>query len=103
MNRLVLVALALCMVAGCTSEAQLLDQKQDEAIGVALKRARFDMNCPDATGEVLSREMVQPAIAAPRLGAVERAEYTVGISGCSKRTTMVVVCPEGGEGCFAAE
>ena len=47
--------------------------------------------------------MVEPAINVPRFGGVERAEYTVGVSGCDKRSTLVVVCPVGGEGCFAAD
>jgi hypothetical protein len=33
---------------------------------------------------------------------VERAEYTIGVSGCGERKTFVVLCPEGGDGCFAA-
>ena len=96
-------AFALCLLAGCQSDAQRLDQEQSQAIGIAVKRAQFDMACPSATGEVLSREMVQPAINAPRLGGVERAEYTVGVSGCDKRSTLVVLCPQNGGGCFAAD
>ena len=32
----------------------------------------------------------------------QRAEYTIGVAGCGKRTTFVVICPDGGEGCFGA-
>src|SRR5207249_3594656 len=32
---------------------------------------------------------------------VARAEYTIGVEGCGKRTTFVVVCPDTGEGCLA--
>ena len=98
----VCLALAFVTVTGCVSEAQQLDKQQDEAIGVAVKRAQFDMGCPEATGQVLSREMIQPAVGI-RLGGVERAEYTVGVSGCDKRSTLVVVCPVDGQGCFAAD
>jgi len=34
-------------------------------------------------------------------GGLWRAEYTIGVAGCDKRHTYVVVCPDGGEGCFA--
>lgn len=106
MPRLTLTAAlaAVMLASGCASEQQMLDQSQQQAVDVALSRARFDMNCPAATGEILSREMVQPAVMNPRFGGVERAEYTVGVSGCNQRVTMVVICPqEGGGGCFAAD
>lgn len=89
---------ALLALAGCQSTEQMLDKQQDQAIQTALNRARFEMNCPSATGSVLSRKMVQPV--SMRFG-VQRAEYTVGITGCDKRTTMVVVCPQDNSGCFA--
>ena len=31
---------------------------------------------------------------------VTRSEYTVGVTGCEKRATYVVVCPQGSGGCF---
>src|SRR5262245_53953844 len=86
---------------GCVSQAQFLDSKQGMATQTAVNRGQFEMNCPTAEGTVLSREVVQPAIEGPRVGGVQRAEYTVGVAGCGKRMTFVVVCPEGGEGCFA--
>lgn len=89
---------ASTVIVGCQSTDQMLDKQQQQAVDTALQRARFEMNCPGATAQVLSREMVQPA--AVRFG-VERAEYTVGIEGCGQRTSMVVVCPMDGGGCFA--
>jgi len=67
-----------------------------------LTRAKFEMNCPDATGTVLTQEVVQPGVVAPVAAGIWRAEYTIGVSGCDNRHTYVVVCPDGGEGCFAA-
>jgi hypothetical protein len=98
---------AFCLVAallitGCASQAQFLDGRQAMAMQTAVTRGQFEMNCATATGTILSREVIQPAIQAPALGGLQRAEYTVGVSGCGKRTTFVVVCPEEGDGCFAA-
>jgi len=73
------------------------------AIETALNRARFEMNCPAATANVLSREVTQPAVMGPGYMGIQRAEYTIGVAGCDKRSTVVVVCPEGGEGCFAGK
>src|SRR5262245_10535901 len=57
---------------------------------------------PPAQGEVLSREIVQLAMVGPWVGGVQRGEYTVGVSGCNQRVVFTVICPDGGEGCFAA-
>ena len=68
----------------------------------AVARGQFEMNCPSATGTLISQEVVQPALQGPWVSGIQRAEYTVGVAGCGQRTTFIVVCPEGGEGCFAA-
>jgi hypothetical protein len=94
------IVTATCLVglAGCESTDQQLDTQQQQAVATAVQRVGFDMNCPSATGQVLSREMVPPV--SIRFG-VERAEYTVGVDGCGQRQTIVVVCPQDGTGCFA--
>ena len=97
-GRILVAMTCLVGVAGCQSEAQQLDAQQQQAVDTALQRVKFDMNCPAATGQVLSRQMIQPV--SIRFG-VERAEYTVGVEGCGQRQTIVVVCPQDGSGCFA--
>ena len=91
----------LLLVTGCVSQAQFLDGKQGMAMQTAVSRGQFEMNCPAATGTIISREVVQPALQGPFVGGIQRAEYTIGVAGCEKRTIFVVVCPDGGEGCFA--
>jgi hypothetical protein len=90
------------MAAGCASGPPFIDQMQPEAVSMAVRRGQFEMNCPSATGEVLSRETIQPVVMNPRFGGTVRAEYTVGVAGCSKRMTYVVICPQDGSSCFAA-
>ena len=98
------VIAATVAISGCQSNQQILAGSQQEAVGVATKRAQFEFNCPQATGSVLSSEMVQPAINGPLVRGPERAEYTIGVSGCNQRQTYVVICPQdGSSGCFAAE
>jgi len=103
MKSTVIAGLALATLAGCATQEQLLDKAQPVALETAVSRARFEMGCPDATGQVLSREMAQPAIYGPAVGGVERAVYTIGIQGCGQRVTSVVVCAVDGTGCFAAK
>jgi hypothetical protein len=74
---------------------------QPEALSEAQRRGAFEMNCPDATATLLSSETMQPAIRAIALSGPERAVYNVGVSGCGKRTTYVVICPDNGSNaCF---
>lgn len=52
--------------------AQFLDNKQGMAMQTAVSRGQFEINCPAATG-----------------------------TGCGRRITFVVICPDEGDGCFA--
>jgi hypothetical protein len=91
---------AAALVTGCASGPPFIDQAQPEAVALAQRRAAFEFSCPAATAQVLSRETLQPI--SFRFG-VERAEYTIGVSGCGKRATYVVICPDQpGSTCFAA-
>jgi hypothetical protein len=95
------VSLALA-AGGCATQQQLLDDKQSAAIQAATNRAGFEMNCPSAEGTVLSRTLLQPAIQGPLIAGQQRAEFTIGVSGCGQRREYVVICPEESDGCFAA-
>ena len=98
-SALLVVALA---AAACESNTQFLDASQGMAVETAVSRGRFELNCSTVTPTVLSREVVEPAIEGPRVYGIDRAEYTIGVSGCGDRKTFVVICPAGGDGCFAA-
>lgn len=74
---------------------------QADAVHTAQRRGVFELNCPAATAEVLSKEMIQTPIVNPRFAPPQRAEYTVGVSGCNQRATYLVICTEGGTGCVA--
>jgi hypothetical protein len=105
MPKLLLIGVAaLASLAGCASTTDVLDATQAAAVDTALKRASFEMACPAATGSVLSRKAVDPAVRMTRFGAggPERYEYTVGVEGCGKRQTAVVICAEGSPAdCFS--
>ena len=90
------------MVCACQSQQQVVDEMQADATQVAQRRGAFELNCPAATATVLSKEMIQTAITNPRWAPPERAEYTIGVSGCGKQATYLVVCAAGGTGCVAA-
>jgi hypothetical protein len=94
----VLLALAALTAAGCQTQAQILESEKATATQVAVSRGRFEMNCPQATGTILSSNLLQPVV----WGGMERAEYTVGIEGCGQRRTYIVVCQLGSVSCFAA-
>jgi len=87
----------LLILAGCQSQGQILAGEEGVATQTAVRRGQFELGCPEATGTILSSNMLQPVL----WGGEERAEYTVGVSGCGKRSVYVVVCPLGSSGCFA--
>jgi len=94
-----LLALAIA-AAGCTSTEQMMQQAEGEALQEATNRGRFEMNCPAATGTVISKDLMQPAVQSIRFSGPERGEFTVGVSGCGQRATYIVICPLNGSGCF---
>jgi len=93
---------AAAIFYGCQSQQQIVNEMQTDALQVAKQRGKFELNCPSATASVLSNEMIQSEVVNPRWAPPQRAEYTVGVSGCNKRATYLVVCAEGGTGCIAA-
>jgi hypothetical protein len=97
-----LALLAVLGAAGCQTQQQMIQSQQAMAIQTALNRARFEMNCPSATGTVLSTNVIQPALNGPLVQGVYRTEFTIGVRGCGQRRTYIVVCPQGGTGCYAS-
>jgi len=96
-NRLLLIP--LMMLAGCASGPPFIDKMEPTALDMAKRRAAFELDCTSVTATMLSNETVQPL--SIRWG-YERAEYTIGVSGCNKRATYVLICPDNGSGtCFA--
>jgi hypothetical protein len=98
-KRSILFVAVPVLLSACASGPPFIDQMQPTAIDMAVRRGAFELNCPAATGELISSETIQPI--SFRWG-YERAEYTVGVSGCGKRSSYVVICPDnGGQSCFA--
>ena len=95
--------IATLAVAGCMTEGQFLASRQPTAIQTALSRGQFEMNCPDATGEVLSQEFIQPPIEGPLVQGESRGLFTIGVAGCGQRRVYQVFCPMGGDSCAALE
>jgi hypothetical protein len=95
----ILGAVVALTAGGCAS-VPFIDAAQPHAIDAAQRRAQFEANCPAATGQVISRELIQTPSLPARWTPPQRAEYTIGVAGCNQRWTYLVVCAEGG-GCVA--
>jgi hypothetical protein len=91
-----LALIAVLFSAGCASQAEFLNTNQPSATQTAVARAQFEMNCQQVTPTIISREVVQPALQGPWVNGIQRAEYTIGVTGCGRRSTFVVICPDGG-------
>jgi hypothetical protein len=96
--RCALFSLTALLACGCQTPAQVLQSEAGVATQVAVNRGRFELGCPQATGTILSSNLLQPVV----WGGLERAEYTVGVEGCGQRKTYIVVCQLGSVSCFAA-
>jgi hypothetical protein len=94
-----LASVLVLVAAGCASGPPFIDRMQPTAMTKAEARARFDLNCPDAKGEVINREQLEPLA----FGGPVRAHYTIGVAGCGKRTIVVVLCSENGNQCVERE
>jgi hypothetical protein len=81
-------ALLACVasLSGCMTDQQFIAQNQAAAINTALSRARFELDCPDATATVLSSKVTQFAY------ANNRTEYTVGARGCGRQAVYIALC-----------
>jgi hypothetical protein len=97
-----LLALFAALAAvGCASGPPYIVVEQPIAMQTAQRRAQFEWNCPTATAQVLSQEMMTSPLEYTRFAPPQRAEYTVGVAGCGQRNTYLVICTDGG-GCVAA-
>jgi hypothetical protein len=94
--RLGLAALVLPMIiSACATESQFLAQNAPSALNTALARGRFELNCPQASGTVLSQKVTYingMGIGMAGGGGYEWTEYTIGVSGCGKRAVYETMC-----------
>jgi hypothetical protein len=97
-----LCAVSVALLSACATEAETMQKLEPQAVQTAVNRGKFEMNCPTMTGEVISKDMLQPAFRGfYARGGPERAEYTIGVSGCAQRATYMVICPLNQDGCWS--
>jgi len=99
----VLALVDLLVVTGCMSQAQFLASRQPTAIQAAVSRGQFELNCPDAIGQVLfARGYAARITGTHRAG---RRTRPVHDRRCGLRPTASLssVCPMGGDNCTALE
>ena len=84
-------------LAGCATDQQMIASDQGNAMQAAVRRGRFDLSCPGATGTVLSNTLLQPVL----WNGIERTEYSIGVEGCGQKVTYIVVCQVVSVSCVA--
>jgi hypothetical protein len=94
--RVGLAALALPIIlSACATEAQFLAQNAPSALNTALARGRFELNCPQASGTVLSQKVTYInglGVGMGGGGGYEWTEYTIGVRGCGKSAVYETMC-----------
>jgi hypothetical protein len=93
-----LMLFAAIAAAGCMTEGQFLASRQPTAMEVAVSRGQSEMNCPSATGEMLSQEFTQ-AVQTPIPQTGYSGLFTIGVTGCGQRRVYQVFCAMKGDGC----
>jgi hypothetical protein len=96
----ILSLIAASILAGCASGPPFIQVEQPIALQTATRRAQFELNCPAATGQIISQQMMTSPLEYTRFAPPDRAEYTIGVAGCGQRHTYLVICTDGG-GCVA--
>jgi len=84
------------------TESQFLASRQPTAMQVAVSRGQSEMNCPGATGEMLSQEFTQ-AVQTPIPQTGYSGLFTIGVTGCGQRRVYQVFCSMEGDSCTALE
>lgn len=93
--RISLAALVLPMlISACATEAQFLAQNAPSALNTALARGRFELNCPQANGTILSQKVtyINGIGIGMGGGGYEWTEYTIGVRGCGKQAVYETMC-----------
>lgn len=92
--------LGVAAAVGCQTNAQFLTDNEAAAMRAAESRGRFELNCEDAKGTVLSEKVIEPPVGPFGGGGIDRAEYTIGVRGCGKQIVYVTICRDS-ENCNA--
>jgi hypothetical protein len=89
-------ALALPLIINaCATEAQFLAQNAPSALNTALARGKFELNCPQANGTILSQKVTYInglGVGMGGGGGYEWTEYTIGVRGCGKQAVYETMC-----------
>jgi hypothetical protein len=83
------------IICACATEAQFLAQNAPAALNTALARGRFELNCPQANGTVLSQKVTYInglGVGMGGGGGYEWTEYTIGVRGCGKSAVYETMC-----------
>jgi hypothetical protein len=92
---------ALTIPAMLWASQPLEDALQPSAVKVAQQRGASELGCPAATTEVISKHAIEEAQTTGWYEFPKRAEYTIAVSGCGKRTTYLVACNKFKNACNA--
>jgi hypothetical protein len=84
----------------CASQP-IEDALQPSAVKVAQQRGASELGCPAATAEVISKHAIEESQTTGWYEFPRSAEYTIAVSGCSKRTTYLVTCKKFKNACNA--
>jgi hypothetical protein len=77
----------------------LADKLQSGAVTAAQQRGASELSCAQVATEVVDKQTIQEPQGTGWYEPPHRAEYSIGVSGCGKRTMYTVACDDRQTGC----
>jgi hypothetical protein len=93
-----LAAAVLATLCGCATPLPA-ESLQPVALSTAQQHGAADLECPAATGQILSKETLQEPQGTGWSEYPHRAAYKVGVSGCGKSKTYSLTCDDRHQSC----
>jgi hypothetical protein len=89
------------IICGCAAEPSRVDEMQPYAVKSAEQRASSELDCPAATGQVVTKKEVEASQTTGWYEYPHRSEFTVSVTGCGRQKTYLVGCDWRQKGCEA--
>ena len=86
------IAVTFCAVLSGCAATDLAEKLQPDALRVAQRQGAIDLGCPAATAEVANKKTIEAPQTTGWHESPNQADYTIGVTGCGKRTSYLVTC-----------
>ena len=98
---LLLATTAATVIYGCSATGPRARMAAPSPLQTAIERAQHELDCPSATGRIISQNPINGPSNGDRAPELSRIDYKVGVDGCGQRETYFVFCQISNGACIA--